>query len=134
MTATTLSHFLVCNTASGMTLGLFRAADTDGAIAAMMREAGCDDAPGSDVAAFPLVATVTGRGPSSSVPDRADAVDFTVTAGGVSVSLTLLVDGFSGQLDVWGMPDQWCADAKQARADFGMGWEIPVVIACRAAL
>lgn len=128
------SYFLVGNHASGLTLGIYRAETADDAIAAMLLDAGVDYGAGPDTRAFPLVATVTGRGETSTVPDRADAVDFTVTAGDATVSITLLVDGFSGQLDVWGHPDQWCADAKQARRDFGAGWEAAVVAVCHAAI
>jgi hypothetical protein len=127
------TYFLVCNANTGAGLGIFRADNELAAVDAMLREAACDDAPAPELLAFPLVATVTSRGAASTVPDRADAVDFDVKAGDVTVSVTLLVDPFSGQLDVWGAPDQWCADPKQARRDLGEGWEAAVVAVCRAA-
>ena len=76
-----------------------------------------------------IIATVTARAELSTVPDRADAVDFRVTVGDVTVSVTLLVDPFSGQLDVWGHPDQWCSDYRAALA-LGVS---EIVAACRAA-
>jgi hypothetical protein len=127
------TYFLVCNADSGAGLGIFRADNELAAVDAMLREAACDDAPAPELLVFPLVATITGRGPTSQVPDREDAVDFDVKAGDVTVGVTLLVDPFSGELDAWGAPDQWCADPKQARRDLGQDCEAAVVAVCRAA-
>jgi hypothetical protein len=127
------AYYLVCNADSGAGLGIFRADSELSAIDAMLREAACDDAPVPDLLAFPLIATVTARGAASTVPDRADAVDFDVKAGDATASVTLLVDGYSGELDVWGGPDNWCADPKQASRDFGGAFEAAVVAVCRAA-
>jgi hypothetical protein len=74
-----------------------------------------------------ITATVTARAANSTVPDRADAVDFAVDIDGRRVDVTLLVDGYSGQLDVWGSPDQWCSDPAAVE-----GIASQVTAACRA--
>lgn len=74
-----------------------------------------------------ITATVTARAADSCVPDRADAVDFRVDIDGRIVDVTLLVDGYSGQLDVWGSPEQWCSDPAVVE-----GIASQVTAACRA--
>jgi hypothetical protein len=75
-----------------------------------------------------ITATVTARAANSTVPDRADAVDFAVDIDGRRVDVTLMVDGYSGKLDVWGSPDQWCSDPKAVE-----GIASQVTAACRVA-
>ena len=59
-----------------------------------------------------LLAMITGTGGSSTVPDRADAVDADIQlAGGKFIcSVTLLNDETTDELDIWGSPDMWCSD------------------------
>jgi hypothetical protein len=74
-----------------------------------------------------ITATVTARGTNSTVPDNDTAVDFAVTIDGRRVDVTLLVDTYSGKLDVWGSPDQWCSDPAAVA-----GIASKVTAACRA--
>jgi hypothetical protein len=74
-----------------------------------------------------IIATVTARGTNSTVPDNDTAVDFAVTIDGRRVDVTLLVDTYSGKLDVWGSPDQWCSDPAAVA-----GIASQVTAACRA--
>ena len=74
-----------------------------------------------------ITATVTARAANSTVPDNDTAVDFAVDIDGRRVDVTLLVDGYSGKLDVWGSPDQWCSDPAAVA-----GIATQVTAACRA--
>lgn len=80
-----------------------------------------------------MIATVTARAANSTVPDRDDAVDFCVTEGDTSFEVTLLVDGQSGLLDVWGDLENWCSDPAAFTA-LGFGAMSEIVSACRAAV
>ena len=70
-----------------------------------------------------LEATITGRGPASTVPDRPDAVDADVYLGGEYLCSVTLLRGHTGGLETWGAPDNWCSDyaAVEALGDGGSG-------------
>lgn len=66
---------------------------------------------------YKITATITARGPNSTVPDREDAVDATVYADGVEIGeVTLLRD--DGDLGPWGSePSHWGDDALRRWAE-----------------
>ncbi len=67
-----------------------------------------------------ITANITARGPRSTVPDNAGAVDATVYVDGRDVGdCTLLPRQYDGRLDVWGELDHWADDTLRAALDAG---------------
>lgn len=67
-----------------------------------------------------ITANITARGPRSTVPDNAGAVDATVYVDGRDVGdCTLLPRQYDGRLDVWGAIDHWADDSLRAALDAG---------------
>lgn len=65
-----------------------------------------------------ITAKITARGPRSTVPDDAGAVDATLYVDGRDVGDCTLRQ-YDGRLDVWGAIDHWADDSLRAALDAG---------------